>query len=67
MTWADMRATEQAERLRAEHPELHDRTGTPLHPMSPLPKLVWFAEHEPETFAAVAALGGDQGARAARA
>jgi gluconokinase len=53
VTWGDMRATEQAERLRAEHPELHDRTGTPLHPMSPLPKLVWFAEHEPETFSAV--------------
>ncbi|HEX6621266.1 MAG TPA: gluconokinase [Solirubrobacteraceae bacterium] len=53
VTWGDMRATEQAERLRAEHPELHDRTGTPLHPMSPLPKLVWFAENEPETFAAV--------------
>jgi gluconokinase len=53
VTWGDMRATEQAERLRAEHPELHDRTGTPLHPMSPLPKLVWFAEREPETFTAV--------------
>ena len=53
VTWGDMRATEQAERLRTEHPELHDRTGTPVHPMSPLPKLVWFAEHEPETFAAV--------------
>ena len=53
VTWGDTRATEQAERLRAEHPELHDRTGTPLHPMSPLAKLVWFAEHEPETFAAV--------------
>jgi gluconokinase len=52
VTWGDMRATAQAERLRAEHPELHDRTGTPLHPMSPLPKLVWFAEQEPETFAA---------------
>jgi len=53
ITWADMRATEQAERLRREHPELHDRTGTPLHPMAPLPKLVWLAEHEPATFAAV--------------
>ena len=31
--------------------------------MSPLTKLVWFAEHEPATFAAVAALGRDQGAR----
>ena len=54
VTWGDMRATEQAERLRAEHPELHDRTGTPLHPMAPLPKLVWFAEREPATFAAAA-------------
>jgi gluconokinase len=52
VTWGDMRATAQAQRLRAEHPELHDRTGTPLHPMAPLPKLVWFAEHEPATFAA---------------
>jgi gluconokinase len=52
VTWADTRATAQAERLRAERPELHDRTGTPLHPMAPLPKLAWFAENEPETFAA---------------
>src|SRR5512132_2301621 len=51
ITWADMRATEQADRLRAAHPELHDRTGTPLHPMAPLPKLLWLAEHEPDTFA----------------
>jgi gluconokinase len=52
ITWGDMRATEQAERLRAEHPDLHDRTGTPLHPMAPLAKLLWLAEHEPDTFAA---------------
>jgi gluconokinase len=51
VTWADNRAAEQAERLRAEHPELHARTGTPLHPMAPLPKLVWFREHEPALFA----------------
>jgi gluconokinase len=54
LTWADARAVEQAEQLRAERPELHDRTGTPLHPMSPLPKLLWFREREPETFAAAA-------------
>ena len=52
VTWADARALEQAERLRQERPELHHRTGTPLHPMSPLPKLVWFRECEPDTFAA---------------
>jgi gluconokinase len=58
LTWADTRAADQAERLRAERPELHGRTGTPLHPMAPLPKLVWFREHEPETFAAVRRWGG---------
>ena len=52
LTWADTRAAAQADRLRAEHPDLHDRTGTPLHPMSPLPKLVWFRESRPEVFAA---------------
>lgn len=55
VTWADQRATTQAERLRAS-PEglgLQRRTGTPVHPMSPLTKLCWYAEHEPATFAAV--------------
>src|SRR4051794_16843613 len=52
ITWADTRATEQAARLRAEHPGLHALTGTPLHPMSPLAKLRWFAERDPDTFAA---------------
>jgi gluconokinase len=52
ITWADTRAAEQAERLKAEHPDLHGRTGTPLHPMSPLAKLCWLRECEPDTFAA---------------
>jgi gluconokinase len=52
LTWADTRAAAQADRLRAQHPELHDRTGTPLHPMSPLAKLVWFRECEPQIHAA---------------
>ncbi len=53
VTWADARATEVSRRLRAEGlgPELHQRSGTPVHPMSPLTKLVWFREHEPETWA----------------
>ena len=54
LTWADTRAVEQAERLRRERPELHDRTGVPLHPMSPLTKLVWFREEDPRTFEAAA-------------
>jgi gluconokinase len=52
LTWADTRAVAQAERLKAEHPDLHARTGTPLHPMSPLAKLVWFREREPAIHAA---------------
>jgi gluconokinase len=44
MLWSDLRAVEQAERLRRDHPELHARTGTPLHPMSPLAKLCWARE-----------------------
>ncbi|MFD2764243.1 gluconokinase [Micromonospora eburnea] len=47
--WADSRASAQAERLRAlpSGLALHRRTGTPVHPMAPLPKLVWFAEQQP--------------------
>ncbi len=52
LTWADSRAVEQAERLRREHLGLHARTGTPLHPMSPLAKLLWFRENRAELFAA---------------
>jgi gluconokinase len=49
LTWADTRAFAQAERLRAEHPDLHARTGTPPHPMAPVAKLAWFGEHDPST------------------
>jgi gluconokinase len=58
VTWADTRAAGEAEELRRTRPELHLRTGTPLHPMAPLPKLMWFRAHEPETFAAAARWGG---------
>lgn len=53
LTWADSRASAQAERLRSERPELHARTGTPLHAMSPLCKLVWFRQEQPELFGRV--------------
>jgi gluconokinase len=49
ITWADSRAREQARRLRSIGLDLHGLTGVPVHPMSPLVKLVWFAEHEPQT------------------
>ena len=50
VTWADARAGAQAERLRAGPIglALHQRTGTPVHPMSPLTKLIWFHDEQPE-------------------
>jgi gluconokinase len=51
--WADSRAVKQADRLK-KSPEGHGvylRTGTPLHPMSPMTKLMWMKENDPETFA----------------
>lgn len=49
-SWADTRAEQQAERLRSgpEGLALHRRTGTPVHPMSPMVRLAWFAEHAPQ-------------------
>ena len=52
LTYADNRAARQSERIRDElgGPEIHRRTGTPVHPMSPLTKLLWFKEEAPDTF-----------------
>ena len=52
VTFADNRASEQADRIRREMDGLsvHRRTGTPVHPMSPLAKLLWFREEEPGIF-----------------
>ncbi len=56
ITYADNRAVRQAERIRDDLDGLsvHRRTGTPIHPMSPLAKLLWFREEDPETFEAAA-------------
>ena len=53
LTWADGRAVAQARALRDRAAELLARTGTPVHPMSPLVKIRWFHECEPETAARV--------------
>lgn len=55
LTWADSRAEDQARRLRTgpRGLALHRRTGTPIHPMSPVVKLRWFAEQEPDLFRSV--------------
>ncbi|BDZ30454.1 gluconokinase [Lactiplantibacillus sp. WILCCON 0030] len=48
-TWADNRAAAAAAQLRAlpNAHELYRHTGTPLHPMTPLSKLVWLAQTQP--------------------
>jgi len=54
VTWADGRAREEAQSLRRSGlaAELHAATGVPVHPMTPLTKLMWFARHDPATWAA---------------
>ncbi|HKN97519.1 MAG TPA: gluconokinase [Pseudonocardiaceae bacterium] len=55
LSWADHRAAGVARSLRADRERaaaLHRATGTPVHPMSPLVKLAWFAEHDPDLHAA---------------
>lgn len=52
VTWADARSAPQTTRLGqgGDALALYRRTGVPLHPMSPLTKLLWFAEEQPEVF-----------------
>jgi gluconokinase len=52
ITWADVRSEEIAERIRvsAEGETIYKETGTPIHPMSPLCKLIWLRENEAELF-----------------
>lgn len=52
LTWADLRSSEYALRIKYSglgH-KLYERTGTPVHPMSPLCKLIWMKDHMPEIF-----------------
>jgi len=48
--WADTRSTHQALALRNSSlgKLLHHQTGAPVHPMSPLCKLIWWNENNPE-------------------
>jgi gluconokinase len=50
--WADNRSIVQTERLKQDGSshELYLRTGTPIHPMLPLTKLLWMREADPEIF-----------------
>jgi gluconokinase len=60
ITWADDRAAEQAAVLRADGRAagLHARTGTPVHPMSPLLKLAWQLGQDPDRVTGVPRWGG---------
>jgi gluconokinase len=50
--WADNRSVGQADHLLRERNglDIYKRTGTPIHPMSPLPKLLWLKEEQPDVF-----------------
>ncbi|MFY4774426.1 gluconokinase [Metabacillus sp. RGM 3146] len=54
ITWADNRSAEWTEKIKNEmngH-EIYLRTGTPIHPMSPLSKLVWLRNEKADIFQA---------------
>lgn len=48
--WSDMRSTVQAKKLRRSDAgkAIYESTGTPVHPSSPLCKLMWMCENEPD-------------------
>jgi len=50
--WADNRAALIAENLRSTKlgKEFYHKTGVPVHAMSPLCKLIWWKENQPDTF-----------------
>lgn len=55
VTWADARSREEARGLRDAGLalEIYRTSGTPVHPMTPLTKLMWFTRHDPELSARV--------------
>lgn len=55
ITWADNRSEAWARKIKQElngH-EVYKRTGTPIHPMSPLSKIAWIVNDRPELAAKV--------------
>ncbi|MDR3436805.1 gluconokinase [Telmatospirillum sp.] len=53
ITWMDTRASAWARHLANEMDghQIYLRTGTPIHPMSPLVKLLWLKAEQPDLFA----------------
>ncbi|THU40013.1 gluconate kinase [Niastella caeni] len=54
ITWADARSAAYADALKQSPvgSDIYRHTGTPVHPMSPLCKLMWLRDQQPEIFAA---------------
>lgn len=52
ITWADNRAADEAEKLKYTvlGKEFYRQTGTPIHPMTPLNKIKWLQNSQPELF-----------------
>lgn len=51
ITWADQRAEAYAKKLKKGNgEEIYQKTGTPIHPMSPLVKLMWLHEEKKDIF-----------------
>lgn len=52
ITWADLRSQAYAQALKTSQAGrgIYRQTGTPLHPMSPLSKLLWLRDKEPALF-----------------
>lgn len=59
ITWADSRAQDYADRLNeGDGLEIYRRTGTPVHPMSPLVKLLYFKNEVPELYSKIGKIVG---------
>lgn len=56
MLWMDTRARDEAAALwqSPDGQAIYERTGTPIHPMAPLAKLLWMRARRPELFASAA-------------
>ena len=54
ITWADTRSRDIAVRIKPTEAgsRIYSHTGTPIHSMSPLCKIIWLREHEPDIFRA---------------
>jgi gluconokinase len=52
ITWADLRSNSYALKLKNTPAgnNIYERTGTPIHPMSPLCKLMWMKDALPDIF-----------------